>query len=406
MRLSSAQVFDRGIAGITNVSEQLSRTQEQISSGRRILSPADDPVGAARVLELESELSLSAQFQTNINNVSSRLELSETYISSAEEVVNRVYELVLSSANGALSNEARRANVIEIEQRLEELTGLANSRDAKGDYVFSGFRTDIPAFVESGDGFVYQGDEGIRFEQVSNGLQVASNETGKALFADVSVRDNTVTAAPAQSNLGGAQIATARVEDQTAFDAVFPEDYLIEFNNVANVAPPSANYSITRIPDRTPIAVNVPFDINTPIAVNGVEINLTGTPVTGDRFVVESTNKQNLLTTIDRIAQGLATFDNAEERVAFTDRAIVDIGLMQDELLSGRARIGARLNTLESALTAQESLDIINQSAVSELRDLDYAEAVSRLSFQSFVLQAAQQSFVQITGLSLFNFLR
>ena len=86
--------------------------------------------------------------------------------------------------------------------------------------------------------------------------------------------------------------------------------------------------------------------------------------------------------------------------------SLEDLSSIQSNLRIGQSDIGARLSKLDNARSNQQSLDLISQGLLSNTRDLDYTEAVSRLSFQTFVLEAAQQSFVKVANLSLFNFLR
>ena len=71
-----------------------------------------------------------------------------------------------------------------------------------------------------------------------------------------------------------------------------------------------------------------------------------------------------------------------------------------------RSRIGARLNTLDSTSALHDGTDLVNQKVLADVRDLDYTEAITRLTQENFVLQAAQQSFAKIAGMSLFDFLR
>jgi flagellar hook-associated protein 3 FlgL len=77
-----------------------------------------------------------------------------------------------------------------------------------------------------------------------------------------------------------------------------------------------------------------------------------------------------------------------------------------NSVLSVQTSIGARLNVIESTGDENAEVSLINTKVQAELSELDYAEALSRLSMESIVLQAAQQSYVKISGLSLFNFLR
>ena len=406
MRLSSAQIYTTGLRGITNASSEVARTQEQIASGQRVLKPSDDPVASARILELESALTSSKQYQRNIDNVEGRLERAEIQIDNVEGVIDRVRELVIQAGSGALSNQDRRQITVEINQRLEELVDLTNARDESGNYIFSGFKTNTEAFSAVGDNYAFQGDEGVRFEQVANGLKIASSESGKALFADIATVNNNVVVSASANNSSDVQVGRGLVVYQTAFDAVFPEDYAIIFNDTTSVVPVGPNYSVKRLSDGQLISTNVPYDLATPININGVEVTLSDIPNPTDTFVIESTRKENMLNTVQRIGAGLASFTDPTERSAFIADALNNLSNIQDNLLSGRGRIGARLNTLESTRASQQSLDLISTGVLDELRGLDYAEAVSRLSFQSFVLEAAQQSFVKVSNLSLFNFLR
>ena len=406
MRLSSAQIYTTGLRGITNASNEVARTQEQISTGQRVLKPSDDPVASARILELESELTSSKQYQRNIDNIEGRLERAEIQIDNVEGVIDRVRELVIQAGSGALTNQDRRQITVEINQRLEELVDLTNARDENGNYIFSGFKTNAEAFSAVGENYAFQGDEGVRFEQVANGLKIASNESGKALFADIATVNNNVVVSASSNNSSDIQIGRGLVVDQAAFDAVFPEDYAIIFNDTTSVVPVGPNYSVKRLSDGQLLSTNVPYDLATPININGVEVTLSDIPNPTDTFVIESTRKENMLNTVQRIGAGLASFTDPVERSAFIGDALNNLSNIQDNLLSGRGRIGARLNTLESTRASQQSLDLISTGVLDELRGLDYAEAVSRLSFQSFVLEAAQQSFVKVSNLSLFNFLR
>ncbi|MGB2271624.1 MAG: flagellar hook-associated protein FlgL [Pseudomonadales bacterium] len=406
MRLSSSQIYTTGLRGITNASNEVARTQEQIAANQRVLKPSDDPVASTRILDIESDLAISKQYQRNIDNVEGRLQRAEVQIDNVEGVIDRVRELVIQAGSGALTNQDRQQITVEINQRLEELVDLTNARDENGNYIFSGFKTDTAAFAAVGDNYAFQGDEGVRFEQVANGLNIASNESGKALFADIATVNNNVVVSAGVNNTSDVQVGRGLVVDQDVFDTVFPEDYAIIFNDTASVAPVGPNYSVKRLSDGQLISTNVPFDLATPIIINGVEVTLSDIPNPTDTFLIESTSKENMLNTVQRIGASLASFTDPTERSAFIGDALNNLSNIQENLLSGRGRIGARLNTLESTRASQQSLDLISTGVLDELRGLDYAEAVSRLSFQSFILEAAQQSFVKVSSLSLFNFLR
>lgn len=97
---------------------------------------------------------------------------------------------------------------------------------------------------------------------------------------------------------------------------------------------------------------------------------------------------------------GQAHFNNT------MNRTLIDLDRSLDNVVDIRTRVGSRLNAIDSQKDFNDSFKLQLQETLSNLQDLDYAEAVSRLNLQITGLQAAQQSFVKIQGLSLFNFLR
>ena len=157
-------------------------------------------------------------------------------------------------------------------------------------------------------------------------------------------------------------------------------------------------------------STDVPYDPVVGIQFNGISVALDGVPQQGDQYLIQSTNTGDMLGTIQGIVDNIASFpddtNGSDERSAFIGDTIDNLNNIQDSLLQGRSRIGARLNTIDTTRSTLEAANISNQEILSDIRDLDYAEAISTLSFQSFVLEAAQQSFTRIAGLSLFNFLR
>lgn len=304
MRISTQLLYESGAARIGDLQSSLLRTQQQIASGRRILTPSDDPVGSARALEVTQSQSINTQFGVNRQNAKSTLSEAEGVLSSVTELLQDVRTTTIAAGNGILSDTERGFMATELNARLDQLLGLANSRDAMGNYLFSGFQTDAPAFVKSATGATYQGDAGQRMAQVDATRQMAVTTPGSTVFQ------------------GGGQ------------------DMFQTLNDL---------------------------------------ISLLQTPV------VTPADKTNL-------AAGLAT-------------AKSDIDLALDNVLTVRAAGGSRLQELDSLDYAGEDRNLQYSQVLSELQDLDYTKAVTQLSQQQITLEAAQQSFVKTSSLSLFNFI-
>lgn len=410
MRISTIQAFNLGVNGIKDVSDQTVKTQNQLSSGRRILTPADDPVASARVLQLNQDSAQRDQFIANIDGVEGRLELEEVQLGSINEVIIRIRELTVQAGNGAYTMEDRESIAEELDVRLEQLVDLMNSADTNGDYLFSGFSGDTKPFVEIDTGnYVYEGDEGQRFVSVSASSTIATSDSGKSLFVDIDSAKNTFFTKVSPNNVANppAAITQGVIHDQDAYDAFYPEDMIITFNAPTAVVPTQSNYTITQKSDGRVVSANVPFISGDHINVNGVEVVIEGTPVENDSFFIESSEKQGLLTTVGRLIEGLRTFgDNQNASITnLIETTMSNLDNAQTSILQVQSQVGGRLNTLESTRDLLVQIDITTQEILSELQDLDYAEAVSRLSFETFILEAAQQSYVRVASLSLFNFL-
>src|SRR5690606_33762817 len=129
MRISTQQMFGRGLDSMQDVNSQLQKTQMQISTGKRLLTPSDDPVASARIVQLNQELSLNKQYQSNIDMAENRLTMQDDLLGSINDVLHRVRELTTQAGNGALSVEDKNTIAAELRQRLDQVAGMMNSKD-------------------------------------------------------------------------------------------------------------------------------------------------------------------------------------------------------------------------------------------------------------------------------------
>ncbi len=410
MRISSLQVFNTGVSNMLNVQQETARTQQQISSGKRMLSPSDDPVAATQVMQLNQESALRSQYQDNIKQVQNRLEQEDGILNSVNNSLMRVRELTIQANNGANSHADRKSIAEEIAVRAQELLDLMNTRDANNEFLFSGFKGDMQAFVDNGTGTVrYQGDEGQRLVQVASSTYIATGDSGHALFVDVSSVKNSFTTSASEINkaVPPATISAGFVVDQEAFDAFYPEDMIIEFQDPTAVVPNQQNYNVIERSTGKVLQSNTLFTSGSPITVNGVQFMIEGSPQEGDSFSVNASATLDTLTNIKQLAEGLQKIGDSvadgPRLQSLIDKALGNIDNAMTCVLETRSKVGARLNTLESMESLHQDSELVSRKLLSDLEDLDYSEAVSRLSFQSFVLEAAQQSFAKISNLSLFN---
>ncbi|MBS97800.1 MAG: flagellar hook-associated protein 3 [Oceanospirillaceae bacterium] len=185
MRISTGQVFTNANNNMMENQSSLLDIQNKLSSGKQFTSLAEDPVGASQVVSLTRELAQLEMFNSNIDASRRRLELEETTLDDINTASDRARELVLQAANGTLSDVDRRTIAYELEELVGYMAGLMNSRDAKGEYLFSGSQGQTQTYIEKGGRYEYQGDTSTRQIQVSSALYVRSSDSGQFLFESV-----------------------------------------------------------------------------------------------------------------------------------------------------------------------------------------------------------------------------
>jgi len=409
VRISSQQAFMGSVGDMVDLNSQVLNQQAKISSGKEILSAADDPLASSRIAQLTQGIALRDQYTENLTTLEGALQAEEAALINIVDTIQRVRELTVQAGNGSLSFDDRQSIAIELDQRLEELVSLANTKDASGEYLFSGFQGDTIPFVEVQDGtFEYQGDEGQRFIKADEATNVARNDNGKRIFVDVQSANNTIftMANPANADQT-AYITGGSVTDQTAYDAFYPEDMVITFNPETNVVPNGPNYTITEKSTGRPIVTDFVHVQGAEVEFNGASFSIVGNPDPGDVYFIESTERQDVFKTFKNVSDGLKSLeDNTADRErlkTLLDDTLVNLDNALESVLEVQSDVGGRLNIVDTSRDTQEEINLVNKTVLSGIQDLDYAEAVSQLSFQTFVLEAAQLSFTKVSGLSLFN---
>ncbi len=402
MRISTNTMYEAGVSRVTELQSGLLKTQQQLSTGRRILTPADDPVAAARALDLTQGQSVNTQFAANRVNAKNALSLEESVLQSVTSLIQDVKTQTVEAGNGAYDDTQRKFIATDLRSRLDQLMGLANSRDGTGNFMFSGYQTTTQPFSPSATGAQYAGDQGQKLLQVGPARQMAIGDSGDAVFDSIP-GNGTLASAAAAGNAGNATVSHVSVFDATALPAVPRSSYDVTFAVAAGVT----TWSVDTAPPTTG-----PYTSGTPIRFEGLQMTVTdgSTAIAnGDKFTVRPSRSQSLFTTINDLIKVLETpAAGAVGKANLTQGLAAANGNLDnalDSVLSVRASIGSRLKEIDSLDNAGADRDIQYAQALSQLQDVDYVKAISELNKQQMTLEAAQKSFVKISGLSLFNLL-
>ena len=186
MRISTGMIFDSGVRNMQNLTSTLLHNQQQISSGRRILTPSDDPVAAARALEIDHAQATNNQYGLSLGSAKDTLSMVESNLSSAGDLLARIRELAVQAGDAALSASDRKSISSELRTRYEELIAIGNSTDGTGQYLFSGYQGSAKPFSGSvANGVTYWGDEGQRALRVSSSREMPVSNSGNEIFMKV-----------------------------------------------------------------------------------------------------------------------------------------------------------------------------------------------------------------------------
>jgi flagellar hook-associated protein 3 FlgL len=397
MRITNATLRDAFLATLQQTQQRLLKTQTQISTGNKVNSPSDDPLAAARIGELEASLSRVDQYQSNALLAQNRLGLEEEALVGVVNGLQRIRELAVQANNATGGDEARRAIGVELRQQLLNLTALANSTDGQGRYLFAGFREDTQPFSETPGGYVYSGDDGRKAVSISDHRVIFTGDPGSDVFMRIRDGNGTFSLSAGAGNTGTGIVGAGTVVDPSAWVSdtytisfTTPTDYEVRDGGGALVG--SATYA----PGQA-------------IAFLGVEVGLDGAPAAGDAFTLApSVNKDVFTMVADLIATVEGPAGTSADRARLhseVGQSLSDLDQAIGNLLDVRGELGARLRAVDSEIGLNEGFGVQLAATLSGIQDLDYAEAISLLSLQLQGLEATQQTYTRLQGLSLFRFL-
>lgn len=421
MRISTSQIFQQGLNGILQQQARLSQTQLQLSTGKRINSPSDDPIGAARLQELQRNIALQDVYDRNTSRTRQRLQVAETAVAASSNVIQRVRELTVQAANDTLSASNRAQIAVELRQRLDQLVGIANTRDGDGEFIFAGAQARTTPFVQSGGQVLFQGDSIQRELTIAPAVTMRDGETGDRVFMALRDGNGLVRAEPAGGNTGSGRIAVEAASNPGAYAG---GEFTIQFVDADSFVVldgsgglvPGFGQLVPDPLDPDPLNPTLPlvfegvaFTPGDTISFSGLNFTLRGAPEAGDTFSIGPARNQSVFATlsalIDTLEAPAGSAAAAAQRQGIDD-ALAQLDRIEVHFLEIRSDFGGRQNTLDSIEDSLADQKLSLEALTSEIRDLDYAEAITRLQQELVTLQAAQQSFVRIQGLSLFNFLR
>jgi len=400
MRVSTAASFQQATQDIQTSLSKISALQDQVGSGKKLSRPSDNPIDFARSIDLNQAIGQLEQYERNRGVANQQLGLIDASLSSVNNVLQRVRELVIQANTTTQTDETRSIIRGEIEQRLNELLGYANTLNGNGEYLFSGGKGKTQPFTLSSAGTVYHGDQTALNIQISTNRTLDISASGYEVFQQIRNGNGTFVVDSNAANTGSGLISPGSITDGTVY---VPQDFSIVFTS-------PTTYDVVNNTTATTILTAQTYDDGEPINFNGLEVKVSGNVATGDEFTVNASRNQDIFQTLSDLISTLSISPsdvaNQAQQIQGYQRALGDLDLAIGNILDVRTSVGTRQNALEAANDEASSAKLGLQQTLSEIEDVDLAEAISRLSFETTTLEAVQATFASIQRLSLFSFLR
>lgn len=401
MRVSTNTIYETGTNLMLQQQEALIKTQQQVSTGRRILTPSDDPIAAAQALNISQSKSLNEQYSVNRTSADSSLVLEENVLNEVTSLLHAMKESTLS-AGKALTDADRKIIATEFRSRLESLVDLANAIDEKGQFLFSGYQASTKPFIQTGLNVQYMGDQGQRLNQVGPSSQLAVSDAGTDVFERIKNGNGVFTTAADSLNVGTGVIDMGSVITPSNLTG---DNYEITFAIASGVT----TYDVVNTTTGLPISSGSTYVNNNTLSFDGMQLNIKGDPANGDKFTVSPSSNQSIFKTVSNLITALETPSSGQPGGTRLNNslnaALQNMDNSLENILAKQSSIGSRRNEIDTLENVSSDQNIQFEQVLSQLQDVDLAKAISDLQRQQLYLQAAQQSYIKISGLTLFDYI-
>lgn len=397
MRISTSAMIEQSVRSMNAQQNNLARIQGQISSQQKMQVSGDNPAEWARGMSLDQVLAGIDSYNSNINTAQQRLGLEEGALSDSGNILQSVGALAIQATNGTQSPQSLQAITAQLQQYYNQLMSDANAQDGEGHYLFAGSNSASAPFTQTGNSVTYNGDASSRMLQIGPQRTIADGDNGASIFMNNSSGNGTFATAAASTNTGTAQLNTSQVTDASQWDG---GTYSVSFSG--------GNYSVTDSSNN--VVASGPYSSGGTVAFRGVQLTFSGTPADGDSFSVTPSAPKDIFASLrDLISltqnQPTSSAGRAQWQTQMQGLQ-TEISRGFDTVTNTRSSVGARLSSLDDASSRLGDQSVAMKTLLSNVRDLDLAQASTQLNLTTVSLQALQLAYTKVQSLSLFQYLR
>lgn len=416
-RVSTANMYDASVRNLSTRQKTLVDLQENLTSGKRVVRPSDDPVAAAQAERALTRISRIQSEQRTLEVQRGAVALAESTLGNAVDLVQEMRQLIVAAGSGSLKDEDRKTYANQLQSLRDQFTEVINRKDTNGVPLLGALGSALQAFAGPllSGASDYQFD-GLPGQGASNGTDISGSLDGHAALMFDAVRDGIYTAGV--TRVPGSSLVTSAIttSNRQALDGA---SYAVQIDAVT-VNPATGGtavtYTVTRT-DKNGVSTTLP-QATTPEAaagqpipiaideagVNVVSFSLTGTPAAGDAISLKPSS--SLMGTLDTAIRDIAGAGDSVAAAQAVGQALSNIDAGMERLHKLRGYAGELLNRADRITQDQDKRSIQLEGDRSRAEDLDMLKGISDFQNAHVGYQAALQSYAQVQKLSLFDYLR
>ena len=428
MQVSTKLFNDQQIRQFGKLTADIQQKQEKIASGKAVLRASDDPVVAANLSAAKEQEELLGRFEENAYKATLRLDASDKTINEAMSVITRITELATQARSPVFDGYSRKAILTEVQALRETLVDLANTRDANGESLFSGYKTDQEAYVRTPDGSIkYNGDRGSHSVQVSENVNVSTGLDGETIFGRVEtangrrsifeIVDGVMASIDPLREINEMASADRRAEISLQLPRQ-NQDWSFSLTGglgtvqieatLAEGAEEELADAINAVTDQT--GVSAEFDPKTRnitlIEESSSTIMVQNIHIEGQYIANKETDYHMKFTTIDEYGKQIGGTRILTDEDQLLGSGIENLLASIDHMSIQQAVIGAQMTKADIQADVIQSRKLAVTKDISAMGDADLAKLVTELQAQLTNRDAAQQAFAKIGQQSLFDYIR
>lgn len=416
MRIATAHAYDTSIQNLQKRQQDLSESQMQLTSGKRVNAASDDPTAAARAERALASIARSDANKRSLDASRNVMSITESALGDTVELMQTARETLMAASNGTYSDGERKALATKLREIRNQLLSVANRPDGGGGFVFGGQGSATPPFVDGNTGvtFVGQGGETLASSSEKLNLTVDGDQVwlkargGNGVFTTAQGTNANTSGA----NSGTGWITSGTVNNPSQLPYPTPSggsspNYSVQFH----VSGGTTTYDVldNSTAPATTLSSGQPYNSGKTIDITGkgMSVSIAGAPADGDRFTIgEATNNLNMFTSLDKTIAALSQTNASSSSVQqAVNTGMTEIDSVLGNVQSARSAVGESLNRMDGIESRIETLKLAAATEKSNAEDLDMTAAISNFQNRQTGYQAALQSYASVQKLSLFQYI-